>query len=320
MEIRITSIRVAAVFVCLALLSFVLGWLLHPQSTVSTPKLSIDDALAEISDPGDSLKRYNDAELSLESVAPKVVLNALFDSYLSAKPLAMPLHFTWNDDTYPGVPADWKRWLSARRAWQKAARRNRGFASKLVFGKLGSSCSSEEAQSLIAYLKSYWSHDAEKTVVAILRAPSTQLDVKFTAADCLIYHNVEYYSEIRRFALAFYATDSRQRRIKSRSLRLILDQSNAPIELCGIQDSKLLQDAFEHLLDLRENGSGSSNSSRMIARADSDHFAKSLGSYVGIDFEPHFGDPSYSAVDGQLAPGIISDNAVRWWRRYKSKR
>lgn len=316
MEIRVTRIRVAAVFVCLALLLVVLGWLLFTHSALSTPVLSNDDALAEITDPGDSLKRYRAAELSLESVDPKIVLNALFDSFLSAKPHAMPQYFGWNDDTYAGAPAEWKRWLSARRAWQKAARRNSDLASKLIVEKLRSSRSSEETQSLIAYLKTYWSSDAEMAVVAILREPSTPLEVKFSAADCLCRHGFEHYGEVRQLTFGIQANDARRKRLTSRFLQLILDRSNAPAEFWG-QDSELLHAAVEHRLDLRENGSRSSKSSRMFARADSDHFAKSLGCYVGIDFEPHFGDPSYSAADGQLDPGIISDNAVRWWRSSK---
>jgi len=313
MQIRIASIRVAAVFLGLSLVFVVLVWLLLAQAVVSTRIMSIDDALAEISKPGDSLKQHQDAEASLASVDPKIVLNALFDSFLSDKPLAMPRYFGWNDDTYPGVPADWKQWLSARRARQHAARRNPEFASRLIVEKLRSGCSSQEARSLIEYLKDYWSSDAEIAVVAILREPSTPLEVKFVASDCLCRHGFEYYGEIRKLTLDFHATDSRQRRIKSGFLQLVLDRSNAPSEFLK-QDLELLHNAFEHLFDLRENGSRSTNSSRMFAIADSDQFAKSLGGFVGVNFEPAFGEPSYSALDGGLDPGIISDNAVRWWR------
>jgi hypothetical protein len=317
MEIRITGTRVAVVGTCLVAIFTLSGWLWLAPSDRSTPAMPIEVALAEIISPGEMLARHKDAESSLAAVDPEIVLTILLDVFLKVKPNSYRPDYMWSDSGYDDAPADWRAWISVNRVWRQAAGRDREFAGKLLVNKLKLSRDSEGTRTLIGYLKSYWCPDAEKTVVAMLRDSSSTLEIQLASADCLIYHDVEYYSEIRKFTLDLHAMDSRQRRIKSKFLQLILDRSNAPIELCTQQDSEVLHAAAEHLLDLRENGSRSSNSSRMFAIVDSDQFAKYLGGYVGIAFEPSVDDPSYSAIDGQLDPGIISDNAVRWWRRYK---
>jgi hypothetical protein len=272
--------------------------------------MSIEVALAEITNPGDTLERHKEAESSLAAVNPEIVIAALFDDFMTAKPSSSTPDYMWSalDSAFADAPADWRAWISVNRMWTRAVVRDRQFAGKLFFNKLKESRSPDDDRILIEYLREYWTPDAEKLVAAKMRDPSSPLEVKFAATHCLLRHNFDYFTEVRELTLNIQATDDSLRRLKTKFLRLILSSSSAQFEFRD-PDPELIRAGFEHLINLRGDRGYSGDS-----------FAKTLGGYVGTEFEPVFGEPSYSALDGGLDPGIISDNAMRWWRKSELSR